>query len=461
MWKLAGASTGAIIAALKLTHTYTSYASPQPLVPRFAPDLFAENPNQQQEEEENKVLKDIVEEHRFRLLIEYENKIRFFSQPEKVFDYFGSVELDGERFMTRQDLILALTPSMQRAATAEDTQKKENKDMSFFELLLASTKAPGASGSVTGGFTQISVEQYKQMKQSPQPHRSSSGKRSPLDLMDASGDGLISFDEFMLCRTFLSISSKDVRVAFDIFDANGNGVVDNKEFEDMMERFRKRSDAARGSLLKKGSVSADCGHLLDHFFGKERNGTLKFEQFFAFVEGLQNQVLELEFQLKLDSQSNEEDKPATSISIEDFVELVVSHVPRADKLVEKLKGRLILERDVTLADWLLFNKFVKALCEGERSFFKICLHKGDRKIKFSKFVDISRALRGKERAVPQELLAAVFMVAGSSFDEDPEVDVRALFDLLKGRADRFRNAHGNAEIARQMKCGWKCVKYVD
>lgn len=40
----------------------------------------------------------------------YENRLRKFSAPERVFEYFSSVEIDRRAFMTRADLARAITP---------------------------------------------------------------------------------------------------------------------------------------------------------------------------------------------------------------------------------------------------------------------------------------------------------------------------------------------------------------
>lgn len=40
----------------------------------------------------------------------YENRLRKFSSPERVFEYFSSVEIDKQFFMTRDDLARAITP---------------------------------------------------------------------------------------------------------------------------------------------------------------------------------------------------------------------------------------------------------------------------------------------------------------------------------------------------------------
>lgn len=46
----------------------------------------------------------------------YENRLRELSSPEKVFEYFASVQRDGEWFMTPDDFFRAITPFVGRAA---------------------------------------------------------------------------------------------------------------------------------------------------------------------------------------------------------------------------------------------------------------------------------------------------------------------------------------------------------
>jgi hypothetical protein len=45
----------------------------------------------------------------------YENRLRKFSSPERVFEYFSSVEIDKQFFMTRDDLARAVTPYTYRS----------------------------------------------------------------------------------------------------------------------------------------------------------------------------------------------------------------------------------------------------------------------------------------------------------------------------------------------------------
>ncbi|CAN0213639.1 unnamed protein product, partial [Phaeothamnion confervicola] len=45
----------------------------------------------------------------------YENRIRNFSAPERVFEFFASVTTEDGTFMTPEDFVRALTPFQQRA----------------------------------------------------------------------------------------------------------------------------------------------------------------------------------------------------------------------------------------------------------------------------------------------------------------------------------------------------------
>ncbi len=51
----------------------------------------------------------------------YENRIREFSTPEKIFDYFASVTKRGERFMNVTDFLRAITPYDFRESSAVGT----------------------------------------------------------------------------------------------------------------------------------------------------------------------------------------------------------------------------------------------------------------------------------------------------------------------------------------------------
>ena len=45
-------------------------------------------------------------------MIEYENRIRNFSTPDKIFRYFATLKIDNEVFMTPEDFVRSITPGM-------------------------------------------------------------------------------------------------------------------------------------------------------------------------------------------------------------------------------------------------------------------------------------------------------------------------------------------------------------
>ena len=45
-------------------------------------------------------------------MIEYENRIRDYSTPDKIFRYFATLKIDNEVFMTPEDFVRSITPGM-------------------------------------------------------------------------------------------------------------------------------------------------------------------------------------------------------------------------------------------------------------------------------------------------------------------------------------------------------------
>ncbi len=47
-------------------------------------------------------------------VIEYENRIRDYSTPDKIFRYFATLKVDSEVFMTPDDFVRSITPGMKQ-----------------------------------------------------------------------------------------------------------------------------------------------------------------------------------------------------------------------------------------------------------------------------------------------------------------------------------------------------------
>uniref|UniRef100_A0A336K9V9 CSON002669 protein n=1 Tax=Culicoides sonorensis TaxID=179676 RepID=A0A336K9V9_CULSO len=251
-------------------------------------DVDSENNEEGEGQQKKKGKKEKVG-FRDRKIIEYENRIRQYSTPDKVFRYFATIEVPhphGEReiFMTPSDFLTALTPGM---------------------------KQPEGLG----------LDQYRKYD----PKNISS--RLDLNLDENSifyklgSYGLISFSDYIFLLTVLSTSRRHFEIAFQMFDLNGDGDVDSEEFQKVADLIRQqtsignrhRDHANTGNTFKVGVNSA----LTTYFFGPNMDEKLTIEKFLDFQQQLQREILSLEFRRKNPDESG-------NISEAEFAELLLA-----------------------------------------------------------------------------------------------------------------------------------------
>ncbi len=80
------------------------------------------------------------------------------------------------------------------------------------------------------------------MARTSQRSRSPPCRALPAAQFDVDGDGLISYPEFLLVLTLLSIHERDVTTIFDVVDLDGNGLVDAGEFAMVMELLQNMAN---------------------------------------------------------------------------------------------------------------------------------------------------------------------------------------------------------------------------
>ncbi|OXA52924.1 calcium uptake protein 1 homolog, mitochondrial isoform X2 [Folsomia candida] len=241
---------------------------------------------------------------RDRKIIEYENRIRQYSTPDKTFRYFASLQVvhvngETEIFMTPDDFLRSITPGI---------------------------KQPDGLG----------LDQFKRYD----PKQA--GKLLELDLHRDSifyklgSAGLISFSDYVFLLTVLSTSRRHFEIAFRMFDLNGDGDVDVEEFEKVTALIRQRTSI--GARHREHSVSVNSlremnSALNSYFFGTTRREKLTIEKFLEFQMQLQTEILKLEFKRK---EPNDNGK----INETDFAELLLAYAGYPPKKKARMLKRV-------------------------------------------------------------------------------------------------------------------------
>ncbi|CAB4063056.1 MICU1 [Lepeophtheirus salmonis] len=148
---------------------------------------------------------------RDRQIIDYENRVRQYSTPDKIFRYFATIKVVDEKghfevMMTPQDFLRSLTPG---------------------------EKQPEAYG--LDSYSQISPDEMKILT----PDKIGVDRSSIFHHFGACG--LISFSDYIFLLTVLGTSSRHFEIAFKMFDLNGDGNVDVKEFEFVTNLMKSQS----------------------------------------------------------------------------------------------------------------------------------------------------------------------------------------------------------------------------
>ncbi|XP_035387186.1 calcium uptake protein 1, mitochondrial isoform X4 [Electrophorus electricus] len=211
---------------------------------------------------------------RDRKVMEYENRIRAYSTPDKIFRYFATLKIinehgEAEVYMTPQDFIRSITPN-----------EKQPENL---------------------GLDQFVVKRYdgKQTEKISQEREKFADEDSIFYTLGECG--LISFSDYIFLTTVLSTPQRNFEIAFKMFDLNGDGEVDLEEFEQVQSIIRSqtsmgmrhRDRSTTGNTLRTVGCSSA---LTTYFFGADLKGKLTIGSFLEFQRKLQHDVLKLEFE---------------------------------------------------------------------------------------------------------------------------------------------------------------------
>ncbi|KAJ1507129.1 hypothetical protein HMI56_000263 [Coelomomyces lativittatus] len=188
-----------------------------------------------------------------RIIGRYENRIRSYSHPYKVFEYFATQTKHGRKYMTSNDLIRSLLPYI-------DISDEEQPDQLYRTL-----KAQSA------------VQFFK--------------------LADTDGDGLISLEEYLHFLSFATLPEHHFASHFSKLDLDQNGVLSKDEFVYFLDTLIQSDPylkQALGHSQRHRLTVQSCHGLLDLFFGPH-HPTLSKSEFLGFMKRLKWELLKLEF----------------------------------------------------------------------------------------------------------------------------------------------------------------------
>lgn len=251
---------------------------------------------------------------------------------EKRFIKFASVEFDGQIYMTAQDFLESVVegeprPRFKRKRLTDG----EVKDM---------------------------------MRRMPKLH-----KNNEQFFRGLGNKGIISFSEYLFLLTILIKPQSGFKIAFAMLDQDGNQRIDKEEFKVLETVFssaaRERKAVQNGgeaqvstdehavedTSVKKSLDFDDADHglsrshtvdtsLLIYFFGKRGDGELGFDDFRKFMDNLQTEVLQMEY--------NEFAKGAETITELDFARILLRYTFINTEEYQGILDRLVdrLDEDV-------------------------------------------------------------------------------------------------------------------
>ncbi|XP_017088972.2 calcium uptake protein 1 homolog, mitochondrial isoform X2 [Drosophila bipectinata] len=357
---------------------------------------------------------------RERKIIEYENRIRQFSTPDKIFRYFATV-----RLQDATQTIVCMTP--------ED----------FLRSIYPGIKQPDGLG----------LDQYR--RYDPK----SVGELLNLHLEKNSifyklgSYGLITFSDYIFLLTVLSISRRHFEIAFRMFDLNGDGDVDCEEFEMVATLVRQQTsmgtrhrDHANTGNTFKGVNSA----LITYFFGPNMDEKLTIEKFLDFQEQLQKEILSLEFERK---EPNEEG----NISEADFAELLLAYagypLKKKQKKLKRVKRRF---RDhgkgISKQDYLDFFHFLNNINDVDTAltFYHIA----------GASIDQQTLQHVAKTVALVNLSDHVVDVVFTIFDEnnDNQLSNKEFISVMKNRVQRGLEKPKDTGFLKMMRSVFKCAK---
>ncbi|XP_038638629.1 calcium uptake protein 1, mitochondrial isoform X1 [Scyliorhinus canicula] len=406
------------------------------------PDCFKDKAEEGDEQAVNSQEEDVQIEKkkkrrgfRDRKVMEYENRIRAYSTPDKIFRYFATLKIinengDSEVFMTPQDFVRSITPN---------EKQPENQGLDQFIVKRYDGKMCCSLRKAVVSLQKLSHGREKFADED--------------SIFYTLGEcGLISFSDYIFLTTVLSTPHRNFEIAFKMFDLNGDGEVDLEEFEQVQSIIRSqtsigmrhRDRSTTGNTLKSGVSSA----LTTYFFCADLKGKLTIKHFLEFQRKLQQDVLKLEF--------DRHDPVNGRISERQFGSMLLAYSGVQSKklmaMLKSIKKQFKNAEGITFAEVESFFTFLKNINDVDTalSFY----HMAGASIDKATMKQVARTVARVE--LSDHVCDVVFALFDS--DGNGELSNREFISIMKQRLMRGLEKPKDTGFTRLMRAMWKCTQ---
>ncbi|XP_017965479.1 calcium uptake protein 3, mitochondrial isoform X3 [Drosophila navojoa] len=285
--------------------------------------------------------------------------------------------------------------------------------------------------------------------------------------------GIVSYTEYLFLLSVLTKPKSGFRIAFNMFDTDGNQRVDKAEFlviiailagaikslqdvepktKEVMERifsgawkekhgeqtlddYDSDSNEKEETAIERDYVDDVEGlqrrHMVPttlqlHLFGKRGTGVITYDHFYRFMDNLQTEVLELEF--------NEFSKGQSFITELDFAKILLRYTYLAtdeyDVFLERLLQRVKDEKGISFNDFRDFCHFLNNLDDFTIAMRMYTL--ADRSISKDEFARAAKICTGY--SLSEHLIDTVFAIFDA--DGDGLLHYKEFIAIMKDRLHR-------------------------
>jgi len=383
-----------------------------------------------------------------RRFIEYENRIRAYSTPDKIFRYFATYKIIYENgqsdiYMTPEDFLRSITPGEVQPENLGLDKYKVKKVTDNIKMTLPAKELSAHN-----------------------------------NVFHALGEcGFISFSDYLFLLTVLSTPARNFEIAFQMFDLNGDGDVDVEEFQQVTNTarsqtsigMRHRDHKNTGNVVRPFSESNSA--IITYFFGPpEDRKKLTVKRFIEFQKNLQEDILYLEFAKHAD-----EDGILPEVK---FIRMLLAYSGLSDKKQKAILKRVRKEykkKKPAEEDEGSAEKGEEAEEEEQgplgltfeecRSFFEFLKHINDIDLAFDFYnyagTDIDKeTLKQVAKTVASEDISDhIIDVVFTAFDEDGNgtLSNKEFVAVMKRRLMRGLEKPKDTGLFRLLEAAWQCA----